>query len=102
MVKEIENNGLLTSVKMDNDVHYQWLFNYINGAFEDNEYQRKEFKNVLIETIESVKQTGQIELINSWCGHFDLLVTPERVHLVLIHKSFKLPGVEEVEDESAD
>ncbi|KTF59877.1 MULTISPECIES: hypothetical protein [Bacillus amyloliquefaciens group] len=99
MVKEIGNSGILTSVKMDNDVHYQSLFSYINSAFEDNEYQRKEFEKVLIETVESVKRTGQIELINSWCGHFDLLVTPERVHLVLIHKSFKLPEIDEVSPE---
>ena len=70
-------------------LHFSHLLPYIS-AYNINEYQIEEFKQLLEHTINSVKEVGQCEIIN-WGGQFDLVVTSMRIHLMLPIKSFELP-----------
>jgi hypothetical protein len=70
-------------------LHFSHLLQYIS-AYNINSQQIEEFKLVLENAIDSVKEMGQCEVIN-WGGQFDLVVTPLRIHLMLPIKSFELP-----------
>ena len=69
--------------------HFSHLLPYIS-AYNINDQQIEEFKQVLESAIDSVKEAGQCEMIN-WGGQFDIVVTPMRIHLMLPIKSFDLP-----------
>jgi len=70
-------------------LHFSHLLPYIS-AYNINDQQIEEFKLVLENAINSVKEVGQCEIIN-WGGQFDIVVTPSRIHLMLPIKSFDLP-----------
>ena len=70
-------------------LHFSHLLPYIS-AYNINDQQIEEFKQVLESAIDSVKEVGQCEMIN-WGGQFDIVVTPMRIHLMLPIKSFDLP-----------
>ena len=71
-------------------LHFSHLLPYIS-AYNINSQQQEEFKLVLESAIDSVKETGQCEIIN-WGGQFDIVVTSKRIHLMLPIKSFELPS----------
>ena len=70
-------------------LHFSQLLPYIS-AYDINDQQIQEFKMALEYAIDSVKETGQCEIVN-WGGHFDIVVTSLRIHLMLPIKSFDLP-----------
>ena len=70
-------------------LHYSHLLPYIS-AYNINDQQLEEFKLLLENAIDSVKEVGQCEIIN-WGGHFDIVVTSMRIHLMLPIRSFDLP-----------
>ena len=70
-------------------LHFSQLLPYIS-AYNINDQQIEEFKQVLENAINSEKEVGQCEVIN-WGGQFDIVVTSMRIHLMLPIKSFDLP-----------
>lgn len=81
---------ILKPINVDYEMNFEHLLSYINGLYTVNEEAVKELKEVVKGAIKRVKETGDAVLIN-WCGHFDLLVTENRLHVILIHKTFELP-----------
>jgi hypothetical protein len=80
-------------------MNYGYLMAYINGAYQNTKEQIEELEKVLADSIAYAKETRQPVLINNWCGNFDLLVTDCRIHVILIHKTFELPEIEEDDNE---
>lgn len=72
------------------EVNADQLMDYVNGMYPVTEDTVKEFRMALDSSIKQAKETGVPQLIN-WAGHFDLLITDMRIHLILIHQTFYLP-----------
>lgn len=76
------------------------LFRMVSGYPEHHvtKSRTQVFHDTLVTTIKDVRETQYSQVISAWAGPFDLLVTPTELRLILNHRSFCLPRMEDEED----
>ncbi|QMV48416.1 hypothetical protein Goe9_c01130 [Bacillus phage vB_BsuM-Goe9] len=76
------------------------LFQKVSGYPEHyiTNKRMRVFYDTLVSTIKDVRETQYSQVISAWAGPFDLLVTPTELRLILNHRSFSLPRIEDEED----
>lgn len=88
----VEHGGAIWSLEQ--------LFRMVSGYPEHYVTKRRTqvLHDTLIATIKDVRETQYSQVISAWEGPFDLLVAPTELRLILNHRSFSLPVVEDEED----
>jgi hypothetical protein len=86
---------ILRTVNSDSErLNLAHIMPMINGMYPNNQRNLSELEQIIVTSIERVKETKGCELVN-WCGDFDLLITEYRIHVILIHKTFEHPRQED-------